>query len=110
MHIESTLEGRRHARLHVAHLDCTSAPRPSASRTGLCRLSPFSHGRHHETYSRRSGTVLGTSQVTILQDVEVAWQHRVLYLGQPVEATSQASVELSQRSQRPAVEDYHHHG
>src|SRR5918999_2201599 len=107
MHIESTLEGRRHARLHVAHLDCTSDPSPSASPTGLCRLSALSDGRDHETYSRRSGTVLGTSQVAILQDVEVAWPHRVLYLGQPVEATSQAPLESPQSPQRPAVEDRH---
>ena len=50
IHIKAMLEGRRHARLHFAHLDCTSDPSPSASPTGLYQLSALSDGRHHQTY------------------------------------------------------------
>src|SRR5687768_15947081 len=109
MHIHKPGEGSRHARLHVANLDCTSYPSPPASRTRLYRLSPLSDGRYHETYPRRSGPVFGTAQVAILEGAEVSSQHRGSDPGESVETTSETPRQIARSAERTPLEDCHHY-
>ena len=63
---------------------------------GLFLLSVLSDGRDHETLSRGSGAVFWTSQVSVLQTLEVALTDRRPDARDTLQTTSQTAVQVAQ--------------
>src|SRR3989442_900814 len=101
---------RAHASADFADLDRPSYLGPSPSGEYLYKLSLVFDGGDHETFSRGSRALFRTSQIPILEDVERPSGCRGLYAGEPLQATSQATVESSGAPESVALENRDHSG